>query len=525
MDKLDDDILVFCAGSKQVEDLVEKLQNTLDEQTCEILPMYSSLPFEESQQGFEIKTHLNTYRRIIVATNVAESSVTIDGIAYVVDLMLEKVIRSDINDSSNRPQTNDNNSNNNQSMDGLTTLVIKHISQSSSIQREGRIGRTKPGTYYAMCSANFYKNLPSASANAFENGPILTTILKFIDAGLDPQPILNIRTALYQIAVNELFKLKLLQQDKEDQVVVTELGRFCPNFTTTLRNACWIHETWKSTHDFGCGSMHVVLILVALFDALSTQGLYIVPRRDPQHKETNAEYQKRVLSHKSKYFSRFSKSCDFGTMLNIFCLMFVENGTASSTTSQSKEEGTTDKDYIENIRTINKRIRNWNRENSLNNRILYQARLNLFRLVEQTRMHLKHYDVEASNFTDSKLYKKLLTEQTTLLSDAKMTYMLCNPDKRFVNISLGSCKGAVKFEQRALNDPPRHGYAIQFYLNNYTQLTCRDIVDYRRVQAVYAYSQSRVENMNTGAVSHMINYAFEITLNEQKSETKENELA
>ena len=89
------------------------------------------MPLEEQVKIFE-PSPFNT-RKVIVATNIAETSITIDGVAFVVDSCLTKVKVFD-------PSLN------------LDELIVVPASQSSCNQRAGRAGRTKPGKCYRLCT-------------------------------------------------------------------------------------------------------------------------------------------------------------------------------------------------------------------------------------------------------------------------------------------------------------------------------------------------------------------------------------
>src|SRR5207249_9398710 len=83
----------------------------------------------------------NTLRKVVVATNVAETSVTIEGVRHVVDSGLARVARYDAER-------------------GLSTLFIEEISRASAEQRKGRAGRTAPGTCYRLWTESGQLNRP-----------------------------------------------------------------------------------------------------------------------------------------------------------------------------------------------------------------------------------------------------------------------------------------------------------------------------------------------------------------------------
>merc|ERR1712012_51027 len=94
-------------------------------------PMYGSLAPTRQLKVF--RPAGRGHRKVVVATNIAETSITIDGIAYVVDSCFVKMRWFN-------PETN------------VDSLIISEISQASAQQRMGRAGRTRPGQCYRMCT-------------------------------------------------------------------------------------------------------------------------------------------------------------------------------------------------------------------------------------------------------------------------------------------------------------------------------------------------------------------------------------
>jgi pre-mRNA-splicing factor ATP-dependent RNA helicase DHX38/PRP16 len=125
------DILVFMTGQDDTECTCELIRKKLDEQEdvppLEILPIYSQLPADLQARVFEI----TTARKCIVATNIAETSLTIPGIRYVIDSGFSK-------------------QKSHSSKAGLDTLLVQPISQAAAIQRSGRAGRTADGKCWRL---------------------------------------------------------------------------------------------------------------------------------------------------------------------------------------------------------------------------------------------------------------------------------------------------------------------------------------------------------------------------------------
>jgi ATP-dependent helicase HrpB len=116
------DVLVFMPGSYEIQRTISAIRNTRAGGQCTVLPLHGELPVAE--QDAAVARH--DRRKVIVSTNVAETSLTIDGVRVVIDSGLAKIARFD-------PYR------------GINTLLTERISRASADQRAGRAGRTAPG--------------------------------------------------------------------------------------------------------------------------------------------------------------------------------------------------------------------------------------------------------------------------------------------------------------------------------------------------------------------------------------------
>nr|KYP52958.1 ATP-dependent RNA helicase dhx8 [Cajanus cajan] len=138
------DVLIFMTGQDDIEKLVTKLEDkvrALEEGSCMdviILPLHGSLPPELQASSFCFPPPPNC-RRIIVATNIAETSLTVDGVVYVIDSGYVK--QRQYNPSS-----------------GMYSLDVVQISKVQANQRAGRAGRTRPGKCYRLYPSHVYND-------------------------------------------------------------------------------------------------------------------------------------------------------------------------------------------------------------------------------------------------------------------------------------------------------------------------------------------------------------------------------
>ncbi|OFB36795.1 ATP-dependent RNA helicase HrpA [Mycolicibacterium sp. (ex Dasyatis americana)] len=129
------DVLVFLSGEREIRDTAEALK---DLRNTEVLPLYARLPTAEQQKVFRPS---HSGRRIVLATNVAETSLTVPGIRYVVDPGTARISRY-----SRRTK--------------VQRLPIEPISQASAAQRAGRSGRTAPGVCIRLYSEQDFESRP-----------------------------------------------------------------------------------------------------------------------------------------------------------------------------------------------------------------------------------------------------------------------------------------------------------------------------------------------------------------------------
>ncbi len=129
------DVLVFLSGEREIRDTAETLRGAF--RNTEVLPLYARLPTAEQHKVFQP----HTGRRVVLATNVAETSLTVPGIRYVIDPGTARISRY-----SRRTK--------------VQRLPIEPISQASAAQRSGRSGRTAPGVCIRLYSERDFEARP-----------------------------------------------------------------------------------------------------------------------------------------------------------------------------------------------------------------------------------------------------------------------------------------------------------------------------------------------------------------------------
>lgn len=154
------DVLVFLSGERDIRECAERLRGRFGESN-EIIPLYASLPSGEQRRAFAVSSR----RRIILSTNVAETSVTLPGIRYVVDSGLARISRY-----NHRTQ--------------VQRLQVERISQASARQRAGRCGRIGPGVCVRLYSEEDYASREEFTPPEIMRSSLAGVILTMLDLGL-----------------------------------------------------------------------------------------------------------------------------------------------------------------------------------------------------------------------------------------------------------------------------------------------------------------------------------------------------
>ncbi|MHA3024666.1 ATP-dependent RNA helicase HrpA [Mycobacterium sp. BMJ-28] len=155
------DVLVFLSGEREIRDTAEALNRVVGPNT-EVLPLYARLPTADQQKVFAPS---GRGRRIVLATNVAETSLTVPGIRYVVDPGTARISRY-----SRRTK--------------VQRLPIEPISQASADQRAGRSGRTAPGVCIRLYSEQDFQSRPRYTDPEILRTNLAAVILQMAALGL-----------------------------------------------------------------------------------------------------------------------------------------------------------------------------------------------------------------------------------------------------------------------------------------------------------------------------------------------------
>src|SRR4051812_12985525 len=246
------DVLVFLSGEREIRDTAELLQGRFGRDT-DILPLYARLATADQQRVFQPHAR----RRVVLATNVAETSLTVPGIRYVVDPGTARISRYS-------PRLK------------VQQLPIEPISQASADQRKGRSGRTLPGTAIRLYSEQDFAERPRFTDPEILRTNLASVILQMAAAGLgeiedfpfiDPPDRRQVRAGL-----TLLDELGALDGDRQ----LTDVGRRLAELPVDPRMGRMVLEADR----LACADE--VIVIAA---ALSIQD----PRERPADKQAQAD--------------------------------------------------------------------------------------------------------------------------------------------------------------------------------------------------------------------------------------------
>ena len=297
------DILVFASGERDIHDFENALRRHYGPRAAdmrrpdaiEIVPLFARLSSKEQHKVFEPHTH----QRIVIATNVAETSLTVPGIRYVVDPGTARISRYSKTAKVQR-------------------LPIEPISQASANQRSGRCGRIADGIAIRLYSREDFETRPEFTEPEILRTSLGAVVLHMLSVGvartakdvtdfgfIDPPDMKAVSDGF-----NELTELKAVAR-KHGEVVLTHTGRLLARIPIDVRLGRMVIEAAKSTTP---NTLAAVLVVVAF---LSLQD----PRERPDENREEAD----------RIHNRYADpTSDFLTALNLWDRVFQADGEPSN---------------------------------------------------------------------------------------------------------------------------------------------------------------------------------------------------
>ena len=208
------DILVFLSGEKQIKDCIRMLNSSPLRRKMVILPLYGRLSKEEQERVFISTPRGKT--KIVISTNIAETSVTIDGITSVIDSGLAKI-------NSYNPRTY------------TSALIETEISKASCNQRKGRAGRTQEGTCYRLYTRSDFETRQLFTKEEIYRTDLSEVVLRMAELGIkDFESFDFISSPGKQGIIGAVDTLKLLEAINDDHTL-TKAGEMMVKFPLSPR--------------------------------------------------------------------------------------------------------------------------------------------------------------------------------------------------------------------------------------------------------------------------------------------------
>ncbi|OAE32001.1 hypothetical protein AXG93_2772s1100 [Marchantia polymorpha subsp. ruderalis] len=323
-EELPGDILVFLTGQEEIENMERLLTERiafLPEGSRKILvaPIYAALPSEQQMRVFEPAP--SGYRKVILATNIAETSLTIPGIRYVIDPGLVKA-------KAYNPRI------------GVESLAVVPISKAQAAQRSGRAGREGPGKCFRLYTVEAFNQLQDATVPEIKRCNLASVMLQLKALGIDDVLGFDFmdkpsRAAIVK-SLEHLYTLgALTDEGKLSDPLGVQMARF--PLEPLYAKAMLVSSSFKCSEE--------MLTTVAM---LSAESIFFTPRE--KFKEANAARQR---------FS--SPEGDHITLINVLraYTQEVEGGQSLDSEAHHKK--------------FEKKLRGWCSTNFINGRSLRRA--------------------------------------------------------------------------------------------------------------------------------------------------------
>jgi len=276
-----DHLLCFLPTERDIQDLMGELAHELDAATFDVLPLYGRMSPDEQRRIFK---HTGK-TRVVLATNIAETSLTIPGIAYVVDTGMARISRYN-------------------AQARIQGLPVEEISKASARQRTGRAGRVKPGVCIRLYSPENFEARDEFTEPEIRRSNLANVVLQLRSLGLEMESFPFLQSpphSAFRGAYKTLFELGALTADNSSGHV-TKLGREMTKLPMDVSLSAVLLRARES------GVLQPALIVCS---ALSIQDPRVVPNEEPERTRIRQLHRK-FCGHKSDFLV-------YVAMWNAFC--------------------------------------------------------------------------------------------------------------------------------------------------------------------------------------------------------------
>ena len=246
--KLPGDILIFLPGELAIKDCMQLLADLDRDKELALLPLYGRLAHEDQGKVFD---DFPGKRKVIVATNIAETSITIDGVVHVIDSGLGKV-------NFYSPKT------------FTESLIEVPVSRASCNQRRGRAGRTAPGVCYRLYTKKDLDGRPMYTMEEILRTDLSEVVLRMAELGIRDFESFDFLSPPGQDGIRAAVETLRLLDALDEERALTETGKMMCTFPILPKHARMIVEAIRSYP-----SVLAEVILAATF--LSVNSPFLLP--------------------------------------------------------------------------------------------------------------------------------------------------------------------------------------------------------------------------------------------------------
>ncbi|MCQ2125637.1 MAG: DUF3418 domain-containing protein, partial [Fibrobacter sp.] len=276
-----DHLLCFLPTERDIQDLANELKPDLDAASFDVLPLYGRMSPEEQRRIFKSTNKT----RVVLATNIAETSLTIPGIAYVVDTGMARISRYN-------------------AQARIQGLPVEEVSKASARQRTGRAGRVKPGVCVRLYSPENFEKRDDFTEPEIRRSNLANVVLQLRSLGLEMETFPFLQSpphSAFRGAYKTLFELGALTADNAT-AHVTKLGREMSKLPMDVALSAVLLRARDA------GVLQPALIVCS---ALSIQDPRVVPNEEPERGRVRGLHRK-FAGHKSDFLT-------YVCMWNAFC--------------------------------------------------------------------------------------------------------------------------------------------------------------------------------------------------------------
>jgi len=246
------DILVFLTGREEIDNCLEELMDGISsfpetKLRLRPMPLHSGLTMAEQMEVFEPSPPDS--RKVVVATNIAEASITIEGVKFVVDCGFVKIRMYD-------------------GSVGLSSLKVVPISQASAIQRAGRAGRTSEGLCYRLYTFPDYNRLSAVSMPEITRTELSSAILQLKALGIDNFMKSQWLTIPPSESIAQSLSSLIIHTVIDNDARLTPLGTKVAEIPLDVKAACMLLDSQR----FKCGEE--ILTIIAM---TAVQDVFVIP--------------------------------------------------------------------------------------------------------------------------------------------------------------------------------------------------------------------------------------------------------